>query len=648
MIKLCKDFYNHSANLERINWANIVLIPKNEAPVSVSDYRPISLINAPLKIISKILATRLSKVIDRLVDHSQSAFIKGRSIMDNVVAAEEIIFSLQKRRLDGNIAKVDFARAFDMVDWDFLLELLEARGFGPRWRHWIANLLFTSKASILINGSPEGYVRYQRGLRQGDPLSPLLFVLVADVLSVMFNHALDSHILHGVPLGISVLAINLNKTCLLSTGFNSLPSNSALGTLNCAASALPITYLGVPIAGRRPRRQDWEVLILKVKVRLTSWKANYLSVGGRLTLINSVLTALPTYLMSIFRLPKWVVNRIDRLRRDFLWKGPDIDRPKCRLVNWHRLCLPRDQGGWGIINLEEFNCALLGKWWWKVLQNEAWCGSAPILFNYFHQHSRWNLWLPRNRRCSFFWKGLFPSLEAFKAYIDSSVGNGNSTLFWLDNWYNGQAPKYRWCEEFLSTTSPFATVRDMLLELPSAAMRRDPLLIELSSRITSGFGDIPDHKSWKLTSDGSFSVKSFYKFLIDRGLRCSITPVIFKRFVPQKIAAFMWLVWDRKILTLDTLFARALWLEPSGTASLSLFPSHVPLCHARTYGDCGIESLALVSNCLALWLLEWFCVVPAREMHKLEESIAAVRRCIQFSSLPREEQNPNRHDEFPG
>ncbi|XP_039134368.1 uncharacterized protein LOC120271757 [Dioscorea cayenensis subsp. rotundata] len=215
-------------------------------------------------------------------------------------------------------------------------------------------------------GSPEGYVRYQRGLRQGDPLSLLLFVLVADVLSSMFNHALTSHILYGVPLGnfgnvchlqyaddliilsaggtedlkiiklilfiykdISGLAINLHKTCLFSTGFGSLPSQSSLGTLNCAASTLPITYLGVPIAGRRPRYQDWEVLIHKVKDRLTSWKANYLSLGGRLILINSVLSALPTYWMSIFRLPKWVVKRIDGLRRDFLWKGPDLDRPKC-------------------------------------------------------------------------------------------------------------------------------------------------------------------------------------------------------------------------------------------------------------------------------------------------------------------------------
>lgn len=95
---------------------------------------------------------------------------------------------------------MDFAKAFDLVDWDFLLEILQERGFGSRWLGWIHYILSTLKDSILVNGSPNGYVRYKRGLRQGDPLSPLLFVLVSDVPSTMFDNALNSHILIGVPL----------------------------------------------------------------------------------------------------------------------------------------------------------------------------------------------------------------------------------------------------------------------------------------------------------------------------------------------------------------------------------------------------------------------------------------------------------------
>lgn len=168
-----------------------------ETPESPGDFRPISLINSSLKIISKLLGTRLSKVMNLLVDNKQSAFLKGRHILDNIATAEELIFSIHKRRLPGHILKVDFNKAFDRVDWDFLFDLLEARGFGGCWIGWIKCILFSSKASILVNGSPNGYVRYKSGLRQGDPLSPLLFVLVTDVLSSMFAHALRSKVLVG-------------------------------------------------------------------------------------------------------------------------------------------------------------------------------------------------------------------------------------------------------------------------------------------------------------------------------------------------------------------------------------------------------------------------------------------------------------------
>lgn len=155
---------------------------------------------------------------------------------------------------------------------------------------WIQNLLFFSKANILVNGSPNGYIRYHRVLRQGDPLTPMLFVLVIDVLSSMFSHALRSKILVGVPLGefgrscnlhyvdnllvltidgledlrilklilylfesISRLDINFAKTCLYSSYIRVLPEVGFTETLNCDVGLLPVTYLGIPISDRRPR-----------------------------------------------------------------------------------------------------------------------------------------------------------------------------------------------------------------------------------------------------------------------------------------------------------------------------------------------------------------------------------------------------------
>lgn len=157
--RLCDDFFFGKANLKRINWACIALIPKVDTLGAPGDYRPISMINSTLKIISKLIATPLDKVINGLVDVEQSVFLKGRYNLDNIASLEELIFSIHKWRMHGHILKVDFAKAFDMMDWDFLLDLLKARGFWERWGGWIWSILVSSKAIVLINGSPHGYVR---------------------------------------------------------------------------------------------------------------------------------------------------------------------------------------------------------------------------------------------------------------------------------------------------------------------------------------------------------------------------------------------------------------------------------------------------------------------------------------------------------
>lgn len=179
-------FFEDRANLERLNWVNIDLISKSNTPECISDYRPISLINSSCKIISKLLANRPSLIINSLIDDSQLIFIKGRCIADNIIAAQEVIFHLQKIRLLGHVLKVDFAKAFDSLDWKFLLDVLIAKGFGPHWISRIHNILSSSKARDLVNGEPHGYIHCKRGVRQEDPLSPMLFALVADVLGAMF------------------------------------------------------------------------------------------------------------------------------------------------------------------------------------------------------------------------------------------------------------------------------------------------------------------------------------------------------------------------------------------------------------------------------------------------------------------------------
>ena len=185
-----------TTNLHWLNSANIVLIPKKDGAESISDFRPISLIHAIAKIIAKMMATRMTPHMHDLVSNAQSAFIKKRSIHDNFMYVRNLARKLHRKNSPTLLFKLDIKKAFDSVRWDFLMDLLQHLRFPVRFRDWVAALLSTSTSRVLINGVLGDPLKHGCGLRQGDPLSPLLFVLAIDPLHHLLSKATAQGHLH--------------------------------------------------------------------------------------------------------------------------------------------------------------------------------------------------------------------------------------------------------------------------------------------------------------------------------------------------------------------------------------------------------------------------------------------------------------------
>lgn len=165
------------------NASFIAPVPKKQTPLDLDDYRPISLVDCVYKIISKILANRLKIVLPKIIDNTQSAFIKGRGLLDSILVANEIVEEYRQKKKRLAIVKVDYEKAYDSVNWDFLYHMMDRMGFYDRWINWVKECLGSSSVSVLVNGSPTNEFTPTRGLRQRDPMAPFLFLIVVEGLA---------------------------------------------------------------------------------------------------------------------------------------------------------------------------------------------------------------------------------------------------------------------------------------------------------------------------------------------------------------------------------------------------------------------------------------------------------------------------------
>ncbi|RVW28428.1 putative ribonuclease H protein [Vitis vinifera] len=231
--------------------------------------------------------------------------------------ANEIVDEKRRSGEEGVVFKIDFKKAYDYVGW----------------------------------------VKASRGLRQGDPLSLFLFTIVADVLNRMLLRAKERSMLEG-------FSVNLDKSNLYGINLDQDHLFRLALMLDCKVYDWPILYLDLPLGGNPKACGFWDPVIERILRRLNEWKKAYLSFGGKITLIHSCLSHIPSYFLSLFKIFASMAAKIERLQRDFLWSGAE-ECKRDHLISWDIVCKPKAKGGLGLgkISLRKF--ILLGKWLWR-------------------------------------------------------------------------------------------------------------------------------------------------------------------------------------------------------------------------------------------------------------------------------------------
>jgi hypothetical protein len=372
--------------------------------------------------------------------------------------------------------KLDMSKAYDRVEWIFLKAIMLKMGFADRWVDRIMQCVSTVSYSVLVNGSPFGQIIPTRGIRQGDPLSPYLFLLCAEGLSALVQQAECGGLVSGVPIskrGVNIShllfaddslvfckatarewgnvlqllkkyemasgqKLNSHKTSIFYSGntgedFKAFINESLGSTVNQNFDR----YLGLPALMGRSKVRTFASIKGRVQKILLGWKEKFLSQAGREILIKAVVQAIPTYSMSVFMLPKALCRSLNSLMNRFWW-GHNSDHRTLAWKSWSSMSVAKHNGGMGFRNLEIFNLALLAKQGWRILQHPESLVAQVMRAKYFPDTAFMQASLGRNP--SYAWRSIFKAKDLIEKGMLWRVGNGETIKIWGDRWLPNFGP----------------------------------------------------------------------------------------------------------------------------------------------------------------------------------------------------------------
>ncbi|KAM6543834.1 hypothetical protein CsatB_008281 [Cannabis sativa] len=397
------DVLNKGADLWSINETYLVLIPKKSNASKVCDFRPISLCSTFYKVIAKTIANCLKTVLTSLISHNQGAFLSNRIIFDNILIANEVINAINGRKA-GKVGwaglKLDMEKAFDKVEWGFLESIFLHFSFPTNFVSLVIRCVSTISFRLCINQGISNLIIPSRGIRQGDPLSPYLFLLVVEGLSVIIpskehlalfkdisicrsspsiSHMLfaDDSLLftqvshHNSSYIQDILStynkamgqfVNLAKSSVLfSRNTSHHDKHYFLSSLGMADKPFIDTYLGVPQCFARSKKSSFHFILQRASSKLSVWKSKLFSKAGKEVLLKAVIQAILSYVMSCYRVPQSICKQLEKLMANFWWGAKGQNKSKIHWKSWHNLCKSKFFGGLGFRSIINHNQAMLAK-----------------------------------------------------------------------------------------------------------------------------------------------------------------------------------------------------------------------------------------------------------------------------------------------
>ncbi|XP_055960512.1 uncharacterized protein LOC126670817 [Mercurialis annua] len=475
-----------------------------------------------------------------------------------ITNSHELIHALKNRR-EGNYydlaLKLDMSKAYDRVEWQYLRHMMTVLGFPLVWIALIMECVMTVSYSIIINGEPRGYFHPSRGLRQGCPLSPYLFLFCTKGFNnLLHQYGVNNH-LHGLRISracprvshlffaddslvffracleecdqfmeilqlygnASGQLINLQKSALcFSKNTPAELSNMIVQKMKVGSVGLEDKYLGLPSLVSRSKTETFSEIKDKVAKKLQGWKRNTLSFAGKETLIKAVATSMPVYTMSCFLLPQSLCQDLSRLVARFWWGQRNSER-KIHWLKWQKVCRSKYRGGLGFRDFQAFNIALLAKQGWRLINEKNTLLYQIYRGKYFRSTDFIHASI--GGRPSWAWRGLLVGRDAIVLGLRWRVGTGGMISIRDDPWLPTEFP-FKPCilqnapAEVQRVSTLILSARgEWNVELVKKTISESDCAVVLSIPVSKSF--TADKLIWHYTRNGIFSVKSCYHLIYD-------------------------------------------------------------------------------------------------------------------------------------